>query len=83
MWGPAFVVVAAVAALAGSGDSARRWLLLGLTAAWGIRLGAHLAARKLGESGEDRRYAVMRRRRRASFTLWSLTRSSVSRGCWC
>ena len=42
VWGPAFVLVALVAALAGTGDAARRWLLLGLTAAWGIRLGAHL-----------------------------------------
>ncbi len=72
IWGPAFVLVALVAALAGGGDAARRWLLLGLTAAWGIRLGAHLVARKLGDSEEDRRYAVMRRRKGDRFTLWSL-----------
>ena len=72
VWGPAFVVVALVAALAGSGDAARRWLLLAMTAAWGLRLGLHLARRKLGERKEDRRYAVMRERKGDAFTLWSL-----------
>jgi len=72
VWGPAFVVVALVAALAGSGDAARRWLLLAMTAAWGLRLGLHLARRKLGEREEDRRYAVMRERKGDAFTLWSL-----------
>ena len=72
VWGPAFVVVALVAALAGSGDAARRWLLLAMTAAWGLRLGLHLARRKLAEREEDRRYAVMRERKGDAFTLWSL-----------
>ena len=70
-WGPAFVVVAAAGLLAGNGDGARRGLVLGLTAAWGLRLGGHLLRRKLAEPGEDRRYAVMRRRR-PRFALWSL-----------
>jgi steroid 5-alpha reductase family enzyme len=61
-WGPAFAVVALIAALAGDGAPARRWLLLGLTAAWGLRLGVHLVARKVREPEEDRRYARMRRR---------------------
>ena len=72
-WGPAFVLVALVAALAGSGSGdARRWLLFALTAAWGIRLGTHLVRRKLGDPEEDRRYAVMRERRGSSFVPWSL-----------
>ncbi len=60
VWGPAFVVVAFVASVAGYGDAGRRWLLLAMTAAWGLRLGAHLARRKLAEPEEDRRYAAMR-----------------------
>jgi steroid 5-alpha reductase family enzyme len=71
-WGPLFVVVALVAALAGTGDAARRWLLLALTALWGLRLGVHLLRRKLGDPEEDRRYAEMRERKGAAFPLWSL-----------
>ncbi len=71
-WGPAFALVALVAALAGSGDGARRGLLLVLTAIWGLRLGGHLLRRKLGDGEEDRRYAVMRERRGEGFTVWSL-----------
>ena len=72
VWGPAFVLVALVGALAGDGDPARRWLLLGLTAAWGVRLAIHLARRKRAEPAEDRRYARMRERRGSSFALWSV-----------
>ncbi len=73
VWGPAFVLVALVAALAGPGPGdARRWLLFALTAAWGMRLGVHLVRRKLGDREEDRRYAVMRERRGSSFVPWSL-----------
>jgi len=71
-WGPAFVVVALVAALTGAGCVGRRWLLLGLTAIWGLRLGAYLLARKRRDPGEDRRYAAMRERRGSSFIVWSL-----------
>ena len=72
-WGPAFVVVAAASLIAGSGDPARRWVMLALTAAWGLRLGAYLTVRKLGELGrEDRRYAALRRRHGSRFPLWSL-----------
>ncbi|MGI8412616.1 MAG: DUF1295 domain-containing protein [Solirubrobacteraceae bacterium] len=72
VWGPAFVLVAVVATLAGDGDPGRRWLLLVMTAAWGLRLGLHLTRRKLGQRGEDRRYAKMRQRRGDGFALWSL-----------
>jgi steroid 5-alpha reductase family enzyme len=71
-WGPAFVLVALVVALAGAGDAGRRWLLFALTAAWGLRLGAHLTRRKLHERGEDRRYRVLREREGPRFLLWSL-----------
>ncbi|HET9124571.1 MAG TPA: DUF1295 domain-containing protein [Solirubrobacteraceae bacterium] len=78
VWGPAFVVVALVClvagdALAGPGGAARRWLLLGLTAVWGLRLGGYLLVRKRGDTTEDRRYAVMRERRSdGAFALYSL-----------
>jgi steroid 5-alpha reductase family enzyme len=72
VWGPAFVLVALVAALAGHGDPARRWLLFAITAAWGLRLGVHLTRRKLHDRAEDRRYAAMRERKGEAFTLWSL-----------
>jgi len=72
IWGPAFVLVALVVALTGGGGSARRWLLFALTAVWGIRLGVHLARRKLGDREEDRRYAEMRERRGDAFVPWSL-----------
>jgi steroid 5-alpha reductase family enzyme len=71
-WGPAFVLVGVVAALAGGGCLGRRWLLCAMTALWGLRLGTYLLVRKLGDRSEDRRYAVMRERRGASFVPWSL-----------
>jgi steroid 5-alpha reductase family enzyme len=72
-WGPLFVVLAVCGLLTGHAEPAVRWLLLAMTAAWGLRLGAHLARRKLAESGEDRRYARMRKRRGSfAFALHSL-----------
>jgi steroid 5-alpha reductase family enzyme len=72
VWGPAFVVVALIAALVGDEDAELRWLLLGLTATWGLRLGWHLFRRKLLEPEEDRRYAAMRARWGEHFAWWSL-----------
>jgi steroid 5-alpha reductase family enzyme len=72
VWGPAFVLVAAVAAVVGSGCAGRRWLLLAMTAIWGLRLGGYLLWRKLGDREEDRRYASMREQRGAAFVPWSL-----------
>jgi len=54
-WGLAFVVVAIVAAVLGTGDVIRRLLLLALVAVWGLRLAAHLTV-KLKGKGEDPRY---------------------------
>jgi steroid 5-alpha reductase family enzyme len=72
LWGPAFVLVAVVGVVVGDGCAGRRWLLLGMTAVWGLRLGAYLLARKLADPGEDRRYAAMRERRGDGFAAWSL-----------
>jgi len=72
VWGPAFVLVALVAALVGDGSPGRRWLLFALTTVWGSRLGLHLLRRRLREPGEDRRYRRMRARHGERFTAWSL-----------
>jgi steroid 5-alpha reductase family enzyme len=71
-WGPAFVLVAVVAALTADGCLGRRWLLAAMTGVWGLRLGMYLLVRKLGDRSEDRRYAAMRERRGAAFVPWSL-----------
>jgi steroid 5-alpha reductase family enzyme len=72
VWGLGFVLVAWVAFALGDGDAGRRLLIALLTSVWGLRLAAHLVARKLREPGEDFRYASMRRRHGTSFALRSL-----------
>ncbi len=72
VWGPVFVLIALVGAFGGDRDAGLRWLLLGLTAAWGLRLAWYLGRRKLSHPGEDRRYAVLRERHRKRFATWSL-----------
>ena len=59
-WGLGFIVVATVAAILGSGDPLRRWLLLALVAIWALRLSGYIYRRSLGH-GEDPRYADMLR----------------------
>jgi steroid 5-alpha reductase family enzyme len=63
VWGLGFVVVAIVSFLLSSGDgnATRRWLVLALTAVWGLRLGAYIFLRNRGK-GEDPRYAALLRR---------------------
>lgn len=59
-WGLGFVAIALTAFVVtgGQGDALRRWLALALTAAWGLRLAAHIYSRSRGK-GEDPRYAAM------------------------
>ncbi|MGA9858281.1 MAG: DUF1295 domain-containing protein [Solirubrobacteraceae bacterium] len=71
-WGPAFALVALIAALTGAGCVGRRWLLLAMTAVWGLRLGGYLLVRKLSDPQEDRRYASIRKRKGEAFILYSL-----------
>ena len=52
--------LAALYAAAGAGDPARRMVLGAAGAAWGIRLGIHLALRVGGSAREDGRYAALR-----------------------
>jgi len=70
-WGIGFVVVTAIACWKSAPLYARAWLLLGLTAAWGVRLSLHLLWRNWGHA-EDRRYAAMRERQGHKFWRTSL-----------
>jgi steroid 5-alpha reductase family enzyme len=70
-WGPGFVIVTAVAAVASPGALPRRALVLVLVVIWGLRLGAYLLWRSHG-AGEDFRYQAMRRRWGTRFGLVSL-----------
>ncbi len=61
LWGIGFVLVALTAALTslgGDGDPALRWILLGMTAVWGLRLSWHLHRRN-SKLPEDPRYAEL------------------------
>ncbi len=71
-WGPAFLVVAAVAAWQSDGAPARRTLVLVLVAAWALRLGIYLLWRNLRMLEEDARYQAMRARWGARFPWVSL-----------
>src|SRR5512145_2192317 len=71
VWGLGFVIVAWVSLAVADGSAARRWLVVILTTAWGLRLAGYLAWRNLGK-GEDPRYRAMRRRHGARFGLVSL-----------
>lgn len=68
MWGPGFVLVALVAARLGTGEPARRLLVVLLVGVWGLRLALHIFARNRGK-GEDYRYRAMRERRGPRF-VW-------------
>jgi steroid 5-alpha reductase family enzyme len=70
-WGPGFAVIAAVALATGAGTDPRRFLVVTLVAMWGFRLGGYLYWRK-GGTGEDFRYAAMRRRIGDAFWIVSL-----------
>lgn len=79
VWGLGFVVAAAVTfvASAGHGDDGRRWLLLVLTAAWGLRLAGYLAWRQR-DGAEDPRYtALLERAPAGKGELHMLTRVYV------
>ena len=69
-WGPGFILVAALTFLFWPGASARQILANALVAAWGLRLGIHIALRNRGR-GEDFRYANWRR----AWGRWFVPRS--------
>ena len=73
VWPLGFVLIAAISfgLSAGHGEDGRRMLVLVLTSIWGLRLGAHVFTRNLGQ-GEVKRYASLLRRntgRLATFVL--------------
>ena len=64
-WGLGFIAVAAVAAVLGTGDPTRRWLLLALVAIWGLRLSWHIYRRSAGQGrGSALRRPAARRHHR-------------------
>ncbi|MDN3937370.1 DUF1295 domain-containing protein [Arthrobacter sp. YD4] len=81
VWGPGFVVVAAVSWLlsAGHGDGGRRLLLLVLVAVWGLRLGAHIGVRARG-GHEDPRYTAMLDGAPGSRDVYALRRVYLPQG---
>ncbi|MEN8651257.1 DUF1295 domain-containing protein [Streptomyces sp. 21So2-11] len=72
-WGLAFTAVAVVsyAMSAGHGDDVGRLLITVATAAWGVRLAAHIARRGRGH-GEDPRYERMLAKASGNRTLYAL-----------
>jgi steroid 5-alpha reductase family enzyme len=70
-WGPGFVLVAALGAVAGAGPLARKVLVFVLVAIWGLRLGWHIHRRNRGQ-GEDPRYVAMRAHHGEAFGRVSL-----------
>jgi steroid 5-alpha reductase family enzyme len=66
MWGPGFVLVAALSAGLGDGLWARRVLVLAMVGTWGFRLAIHIWLRNRGK-GEDYRYRAMRDRQGPRF----------------
>lgn len=71
LWGPLFVVIAAVTFVFGDGGGPRRFLVLGLVTVWAARLAWHIGRRNRGH-GEDRRYGAMRERHGEKFAFVSL-----------
>lgn len=74
VWGAAFTLVAAVSfgLSAGHGDPARRGLVLGLTAVWGLRLAVHIGRRSRGKP-EDPRYEQLLGKARGSRQWYAYT----------
>jgi steroid 5-alpha reductase family enzyme len=73
LWGLGFVLVALASVPQTGGDAPRRALLVGLTAAWGLRLGGYLLWR-WRRNGPDPRYQRMLRRNRGNQALFLWTR---------
>jgi steroid 5-alpha reductase family enzyme len=74
-WGLAFVAIAVTALLSARGVSGvstgRQWLLLVLTAVWGVRLATYIGVRSRGH-GEDPRYDAMLDRATGSRDVYAL-----------
>ena len=64
-WGLGFLVVTAIAVVLGDGDVLRRGILLGLVAAWSLRLASHILRR--GGGKEDPRYDQLKQQGKGGF----------------
>lgn len=73
VWGLGFIVIAGVSWVlaAGHGNDGRKALVFALTAAWGLRLSAHIYLRNRGQ-GEDKRYAALLRHAKGSVAAFAL-----------
>ena len=71
VWGAGFVVIAGVSFFITGDPTLQKWIILGLTSLWGIRLTGYLAWRNLGKP-EDFRYRAMRERHGSQFAFRSL-----------
>jgi steroid 5-alpha reductase family enzyme len=70
-WGLLFAAVAIVVFLRGTADGPRRWLLLLLPLAWGLRLAIHIGRRNRGKP-EDPRYEQLLGKARGNPDLYAL-----------
>ena len=71
LWSLLFLAAAFYTTVAAPATSEKGFFLLGLIAAWAVRLSVFLAIRNWGEP-EDRRYQAMREKRGKSFAWQSL-----------
>ena len=78
-WGLGFVAIALTAFFVGDGDAGRSWLVLLMTAAWGLRLGLHIARRSRGKR-EDPRYEALLAKAPGSRTAFAVRRIYLTQG---
>ncbi|HVV77821.1 MAG TPA: DUF1295 domain-containing protein [Mycobacteriales bacterium] len=75
-WGLAVLAITATAfgwSAAAHANTARRALVLAMTAAWAVRLAWHISSRNRGQ-GEDPRYAAILRKARGSVPMYAVRR---------
>ena len=71
-WGPGFAVIAIIYVAFHPNTTPWLWIISIITIAWSIILGVHMGVRHHKSEGEDRRYALMRRKNGKSFWWLSL-----------
>ncbi|EFQ82554.1 hypothetical protein HMPREF0063_11763 [Aeromicrobium marinum DSM 15272] len=82
LWGLGFVAVAIAStavSFAGDGDPVVRWILLAMTAVWGLRLAIYLHRRNHGQA-EDPRYAELAEADGRSFSRVAISRVFLPQG---
>ena len=79
LWGLGFVAVAVAAFTAGGVHATRSWLVLVMTAAWGLRLAVHIG-RRLRGAGEDPRYEALLAGATGSRTAFAVRRVYLTQG---